>query len=88
MGTDNFANYSSGLNSPASTGFSILPSDSGDFTNYPRAIYVGTGGHVSIVDLAGNTILLKNVQSGTILPVRAKQVRSTGTTAGDLIGLY
>lgn len=68
-------------------GFSITPSDSTNFTNVARAIYVGTGGNVVLVTQMGTVLTFANVPAGTTLGVRAKRVNSTSTTASNLIGL-
>ena len=52
-----------------------------------RAIYVGTGGDIALVDAAGNAVTFKAVPQGSVLPVRARAVRVAGTTAADLVGL-
>lgn len=54
-----------------------------------RGIYVGTGGDISI-DLAGSgsAIIFKGAVAGTILPVAAKRVNSSGTTASNLVALW
>jgi hypothetical protein len=71
----------------AKTCTAITKSDSTTYSPSLDAIYVGGGGDVAIVDLAGNTVTFVNVQSGTVLPVNAYKVMSTNTTATDMIGL-
>ena len=54
-----------------------------------KALFVGTGGDVklrAVDDISDSTF--KNVGNGTILPVRATHVRTTGTTAADMVALY
>ena len=72
---------------PASDGFAVTPHDSTNFTNNARALFVGVGGDVVVVTPAGTALTFKNVPDGTILPVAAKRVNSTSTTATDIIGL-
>lgn len=49
-------------------------------------IYVGTGGDIAIVSIGSSTaVTYHNVPSGTFLPIAAKQVLSTGTTASDIV---
>ena len=52
-----------------------------------RAIYVGVGGDITLT-MGGTDVLYKNAVSGSILPVQATQVKSTNTTATNLIALY
>lgn len=60
----------------------------------PCFVYVGVGGDVAVVaegDATGpagvNAITLKNVPSGTLLPIRVTQVMSTNTTALSLVSV-
>ena len=71
---------------PAADFFAITPHNT---TVQPpfRGIYVGTGGTITLTNRAGTTIQFTNVIAGTILPVQAPLVMSTGTSATGLIGL-
>lgn len=84
---DNFDSATPGLQAPASDGFAITPNDSAELTRTCRSIFVGGAGNISLVTKAGTTLSFVNVAAGSILPVRAKQVNATGTTATNLIGL-
>lgn len=73
----------------------ITPHDSNPLTNHdgaPRGqtVYVGTGGAVSVIPI-GNTAaqpVTFVVPDGGLVPVECSIVRSTGTDATDLVGLY
>lgn len=70
----------------------ITPSDSTDIPRnaageFPAAIYVGVTGNISIVGADGQAATFQNVPVGP-LPVRARRINATGTTASGLIGLY
>jgi hypothetical protein len=86
---DTFANNQGGLQSPTRSSFAIVPSDTNELPIVTRAIYVGGTGDLTL-RLAGDAgqLLLKSVPSGTMLPLRARQVYATGTGATQLIGLY
>lgn len=84
---DRFADMQASLSGPASSGFSITPSDGSDLPETTRALYVGTGGHLSVRMLSGETLTLSNVFSGSFLPLRVTRVLSTGTTAAAITGL-
>lgn len=75
---------------PASALAGVTPSDTEDLAGGPcRALYVGGAGDVSIVaEGSGSAVVLSSVPAGTILPIRAKAVRVTGTTATDIVALY
>lgn len=76
------------LTAPARNGAAIVPSNATDLTTLPRAIYVGQTGDISLRLPEGGSLLLKNVQSGSFLPIRAIGVNATGTTAGSLVALW
>ncbi|CDZ26305.1 hypothetical protein [Neorhizobium galegae] len=84
---DRFANTQASLSGPAASGFSITPSDSSDLPETTRALYVGTGGHLSVRMLSGETLALSNVPAGGLLPLRVTRVFATGTTAAAITGL-
>lgn len=85
---DEFANYTSGLSSPAAHAFSVAGSDTVDLARSTRAIYVGVAGDVKVTTISGETVTFANAPTGMVLPVRAIRVFATGTTATALIGLY
>lgn len=87
--SDQFAADAQGLNSPALSGAAITPDDDNDLPVTSRAIYVGSAGSLKVI-LAGDTaaITLAAVSAGQVLPLRAKRVLATGTTAGSLVGLW
>lgn len=72
---------------PARHAFAITTSDTADFANHPRAIYVGTTGDIKVTTILGDTVTFSSVAVG-VLPVQVKRVWSTGTTASNLVGLY
>lgn len=77
------------LDQPVRRGFSIVPHDTNALAVIPRGIYVGGAGDVVVtLQSDSSSITFKAVPVGTILPVRAKKVHSTGTTATLLLGLY
>lgn len=88
MITDTFESASDSVTSPAQSCFAIQPSDSAFLQEVTKAIYVGKGGNVVFRTKRDSTdVTFMNVPAGIVLPVRAVAVRSTGTTAGDFVGL-
>lgn len=77
--------------------FTITPSDSTDFgpcgkgtgtsANLTDAVYVGGAGDVAVVFEDGAVFTFKAVPVGTTIPVRARRINSTNTTATLLVGL-
>jgi hypothetical protein len=84
---DLFSNHAPGLESPAVHGFAVTPSDGVDLVDVTRAVYVGGSGNVALTLLSGATLTLAGVAGGTLLPLRAKAIKATGTTATNLVGL-
>lgn len=85
---DKYARTTSSLIAPAGSSFAINPDDSASLPVISKALYIGTGGDLT-VQLAHDSSdrLFKNVSSGAILDLRASHVRATGTTAADIVGL-
>lgn len=73
---------------PAYGAFQIYPSDTQRFARPIRAFYVGVEGNVCLVTLNGETVTLMNVTAGIIYPIMCIQIRTSGTTAESLVGLY
>jgi len=65
----------------------VTPSDTVDFAEAPKSIYVGTGGDINVLALHDSqSVLFKDYQGW--LPVRVKRVLETGTTATDIVAAY
>jgi type 1 fimbria pilin len=86
---DNFSNVADSIAAPARQARAVTPHDSNALTDIPKALFVGTGGNITMRGVGGTADQVwKNVQSGTILPFRAQYIRAAGTTAGDILALY
>ena len=84
---DPFDSFGDSAIAPSRAPFAIQPSDSDPLPFVTKAIYVGTGGAVTLRGVAAQAdVTYKNVAGGSYLEVRASHVRATGTTAADLIG--
>jgi hypothetical protein len=86
--TDAYSSYTPGLTSPGTRAFAITPSNSEDLPHLTRAIYVGGTGDIAVVMQGGDEVTFSSVFAGSLLPVRVKRVKVTGTTATLLIGIY
>ena len=69
----------------------VTPSDSVEITvqgHYPRAIYVGVGGDINLVNSEGTAVLWQNVPTGTFIKgVAFAYVMNTSTTATGIIAI-
>lgn len=87
--SDPFANLADTVSAPATRAVAVTPHDSNPLTDSPKALYVGTGGNITMRGVNGTAdTLWKNIPAGTVLPFRARYVRATGTSAADLLALY
>jgi hypothetical protein len=58
------------------------------FAQTCRAIYVGGDGAVVATMEDGTNITFAAAKAGSVLPIRATQVVSSGTTASNLVALF
>ena len=85
---DPYANVGSDVLGPARNAAAVVPSDSADLPNASKRLWVGTGGAVALVTVGGDTVTYTAVPNGTYLQVRAARVKSTGTTASNIVAEY
>lgn len=78
-----------GVIAPGRSLFTITPADGSELAHVPRSIYVGAGGNITLIG-ADDTIpvLLTSVPTGAVLPLQARIIQETGTTASNLVGIY
>jgi hypothetical protein len=88
MPFDTFEPALDSLIAPARNAFSVTPHDTAALASLPKAIYIGTSGNITLraIDSTQDVVFF-NVPSGSIIDVRAKFIRATGTTAANMIGL-
>lgn len=87
MPFDNFEPALDSLIAPARNAFAITPDDVAALPALPKAIYVGSGGSIVLRPVDGTQdVTFFGVASGSILDIRAKFIRATGTTASFMIG--
>lgn len=73
---------------PARNAAAVTPHDTNPI-NRCDALYVGGAGSVTLrTDDDDGDVLFTAVPAGSVLPVRAKYVRLTGTTATGIVALY
>lgn len=86
--TEKYQGRAEDIAAPARRGFAIVATDASDLVAETRAIYVGSAGDLAAVLSSGDEVTFTGLGGGTLLPVRAKRVKATGTSAGQLVGLY
>jgi hypothetical protein len=86
---DPFAGAVDSVIAPATKAVAVVPHDSDALGDIPKALFIGTGGHLVLRGAGGGAdVTFRNIADGTVLPVRAQFVRATGTTAADNVALY
>ena len=74
---------------PATKCVAITPSDTSAYSPPFRGVYVGVTGNLAVV-LANDSVAVTfvAVPAGSLLPICATKIMSTGTTAGNIVGVY
>jgi hypothetical protein len=81
-------NASEGIEAPASKFSAVTTSDTADLAYVSRALVIGTGGTLTVISEAGDTVLFAAVSDGAILPIKCSRVKATGTTATGIVALF
>lgn len=71
---------------PADNFKAITPNDSTALTTVPKALFIGVAGNLTVKGGDGISALFP-VQAGQILPIRARFVMATGTTATGIVAI-
>ncbi len=73
---------------PALNATAVTPHDTNAIVRC-RALWVGGAGNITLRTNDGNAdVLFSNIPAGSVLPVGAKYIRATGTTAALIVALY
>ena len=75
-----FINRALPLSGPATDALPVIPSDTTDLSHTAVALYVETGGTVTVMTVSGASRTLQ-VDDFSILPLGVSRVLATGTTA-------
>ncbi len=81
-----FANRAIPLSGPASDIIAVTPSDVTDLEDVAIALYVETGGTLSLETVGGGSRTVA-VADNALLPVGVLRVNASGTTAGGIHAL-
>ena len=85
---DDWATISTGIDGPARNAAAVTPNDSTDLPNAARGLFVGGAGNLSVIMAGGQTVTLTGVAAGQVYPSYVTRVRSTGTTATNIVALW
>lgn len=77
----------SSFSDPAHGVIAITPHNTNDIGARVRGIWVGVAGDVSVVCHDGSSALFVGAAAGSVIPVYARRVNATGTTATNLVGM-
>ena len=83
---DSFRKHTRSLTSPPEHGIAVVPD--GELGHLTRALYVGVGGDLAVRLQDGTELVLANVPTGTLLPIRVTRVLASGTSATQIVGLW
>lgn len=75
----------------ASTALAVTPHDSNEVTSngtYPRALWVGGAGNLTVTMADGGDVLFSAVPAGTMLDIQVSHVKATGTAATNIVALF
>jgi hypothetical protein len=66
----------------------LTPSDTVDLAELTDAIWIGGAGNVVAVQQNNQAVTLTGLPAGAWVPVKARRVNATNTTATALVALY
>lgn len=87
MISDGFKQFSDSPSAPARQAFAISPHDSEELSPLPKALFVAGAGSLTLCAADSSADVSLSVGAGQILPIRARFIRATGTTASGIVGL-
>lgn len=85
---DQFESNRAGLDSPVENAAAVTPDNDNDLDTVTRALWVGGSGNISLDTVGGDTVTISGISAGTLLPIRVARVRSTSTTATNIVALW
>lgn len=85
---DSFKNLSDSPDFSARKLVAVTPHNSNDLAYTTKALFIGTGGNIVVLAEDDTVAVTLKVTDGQILPVRAKRVLETNTTATGIVGMY
>ena len=66
----------------------VTPDDDNDLSIVGAILFVGTGGDVEVVTMAGDTVIYKNIGDATNMAIQVRRVKDANTTAQHILAQY
>lgn len=66
----------------------VTPSNDTDLANTTRAVFVGGAGNLNVDMAGGQTVVITGVPAGAFLPISVNRIRSTSTTATNIVAFW
>ena len=88
--TDDYSKVTA-LTAPADAGEAVefgSPAEDYEFAKVTRSLHVGGAGTVMVIFKTGEDPVPMVCAGGDLLPVRARKIAASGTTATGIVGLY
>jgi hypothetical protein len=73
---------------PATRAEHVKPHNKNALAEIPRALFVGKGGTLKMRGLDDTEDRTWKVPAGAVIPFRAQFIRTTGTSAAEIMALY
>lgn len=86
--SDPYLGMGDDLQGPARRGAAVTPDDNADLPTASKRLWIGGLGDVALVTVGGDSLTYHSVPAGSYLQVRAARVKSTGTTATNIVAEY
>lgn len=73
---------------PATRAEPVKTHNTNALADIPRALFVGKGGTLKMRGVGDTDDRTWKVPAGAVIPFRAQYIRTTGTSAADIMALY
>lgn len=87
MPIDLYRNLEGTASGPATRLRAVSPHDDNDLEYVASGLFIGGAGTIAVIARNDASPVTLTVQAGQLLPIRAKRVRATGTTATGIVAL-
>lgn len=85
---DDFASFAPSPQGPARHAAAVVKSDTVDLANVTKGVWVGGTGDMVVIMANGTTVTITGIPAGSLLPICVSRIKSTGTTATNMLALW